>query len=51
MKHDEGTASEAWDMATKETIARTRKQPQRKSSVEADVSLSYPKTGLFVVNE
>jgi integrase len=51
MKHDEWTASAAWDLATKEIIARTRKQPQHKSSAEADVSFCYPKSGLFIVNE
>jgi integrase len=51
MKNDEGTASETWDLATKEIIARTRKQPQHKSSAEADVSFCYPKSGLFIVNE
>jgi integrase len=51
MKHDEETACEAWDLATKEIIARTRKQHEQKRSAEADVSFRYPKTGLFVVNE
>ena len=51
MKDDEGTASEAWDLATKEIIARTRKPPLQKSPAEVDVSFGYPKTGLFVVNE
>jgi integrase len=51
MKHDEGTGSDAWDAATKEIIARTRKQPQKKTSAKADVSFRYPASGLFVVNE
>jgi integrase len=37
MKSDEATAAKLWDEATEDIITRTRKQPQKNSSREADV--------------
>jgi hypothetical protein len=37
MKSDEVTAAKLWDEATEDIITRTRNQPQKKSSSEADV--------------